>query len=202
MLERIAIEKPLRGTRRKGMGRLINYLAQAGFFEAPASSGNHLHVSGGLALHSWHVYLVAHKIAKQLLTPEQYKEMKSSITIAALLHDVGKCGDYGKQLYVDNVLKSGKVSTAKPYERNKNLTPVPHGSRSVFIIERYIQLTEEEEFAIAYHDGLEEPSNVAVLKGLNFGKHPLLLIIHWADMWASQVLEGGTNNGTENTDNG
>jgi hypothetical protein len=57
------------------------------------------------------------------------------------------------------------------------------------IIQKYIfDLTEEEEYAIMYHDGLYEPSNVPVVKG---HESKLYMILHWADMWASHVLEGG-----------
>lgn len=189
MVTKEEFQKALRGTRRRGMSQLVLRMEQIGFFNAPASGGDHLHKDGGLVEHSWNVYQTAQKIAKKLLEPDQYREMSRSIALAALLHDLGKCGDYGKKLYVDNILKSGKRSDAKPYVRNKDLTPVPHGSRSVFIAERFIDLTEEEEFAISYHDGLLEPSNVAVLKGLDFSKHPLLLIIHWADMWSANVTE-------------
>ena len=171
---------------------MLEGLEEDGFFTAPASGGNHGHEEGGLLRHSLNVLHMAEKISVGLiggkeLTPDQ----KNSIAICALLHDLGKCGDFGKGMYVPNILKSGKQSEAKPYKRNPDLTNIPHGIRSVIMIERYMELTEDEEYTIAYHDGLYEPSNVAVIKG---HETQLYMIIHWADMWASRVLEGRSAN--------
>jgi hypothetical protein len=87
---------------------------------------------------------------------------------------------------VPNILKSGKQSESKPWERNKDLLPIDHATRSVKIASLYIDLTEHEEFAIRYHDGLYETANYGV-KG---NETPLYMLLHWADMWASKVLEG------------
>lgn len=85
-------------------------------------------------------------------------ETQNAIIICALLHDLGKMGDYGKPNYVPNMIKSRKKdengeyplvqSEAKPYEINKELLYIPHEVRSIAIAERFIKLTEEEEQAI------------------------------------------------------
>ena len=182
------ITELLMKTKRERIEDLIAEMEENGFFTAPASGGNHSNQEGGLALHTLNVMMVAEKMAVTLLGGEEYNKIQNSVIIAVLLHDLGKCGDYGKQLYVPNILKSGKQSEAKPWERNKALTNVPHGVRSAIIAERWIDLTEDEEYAIIYHDGLYEPSNVAVIKG---HETPLWMILHWADMWASRCLENG-----------
>ena len=182
-------------THRDGMEDLIMKMGEMGFWTAPASGGNHLHVEGGLAQHSLNVVDTAEMIGVALLGVSGYEKIKNSVITCALLHDLGKCGDWGKQLYVENILKTGKRSEAKPYKRNPDLTNIPHGVRSVLIIEKYLfDLTEEEEYAIMYHDGLYEPSNVAVVKG---HESVLYMILHWADMWASKVMEGGDDNGED-----
>lgn len=178
----------LLNTKRDGISRLAGDLEAIGFFDAPASGGNHEHRKGGLCMHSFNVYRNAHRIAQALLSPQDYESMNDSITIVSILHDIGKCGDYGKPLYVPNILKSGKQSDAKPYERNKDLLPTPHAFRSVEITDRYIELTEDEAFAIRYHDGLydRETGGMAVIPG---HETPLLMILHWADLWASKIDE-------------
>lgn len=179
----------LQKTWRDGMDDLLNKMDEMGFFTAPASGGNHSNIEGGLAQHSLNVAQAAERIGLALLGAEAYNQIHTSLVTCALLHDLGKCGDWDKALYVENILKTGKRSEAKPWKRNPDLTNIPHGVRSVLIIERYLfDLTEDEEYAIMYHDGLYEPSNVAVVKG---HESVLYMILHWADMWASHVMEGG-----------
>lgn len=182
-------------TGREGVEDLISVMEEMGFFKAPASSGGGRHSAeeGGLAQHSLNVFKTAAKLAYVLLGPieRNTKEMRDGLTIVSLLHDLGKCGDYGKALYVPNILMSGKQSDAKPWERNKDLLPTPHAFRSVEIANRWIDLTEDEAFAIRYHDGLydRETGAMAVIPG---HETKLLMLLHWADMWSSRVIEGGS----------
>ena len=98
-----------------------------------------------------------------------------------------------KQMYVENILKSGKRSDAKPYKRNPDLLPVPHAVRSVKLATLFIDLTEDEEWAILCHDGLYD----FMKYDMQGHETQLSMIIHWADMWASKVLEGGKEEGEE-----
>lgn len=190
-----AIIAILKAHSREGMDLLIEEMEAIGFFEAPASGANHCHCPGGLAEHSLNVARTAETIASKLWGDAKYSDMADSVLVSALLHDLGKCGDYGKKLYVDNILKSGNRSESKPYKRNKDLIPTPHGMKSYDIANRYIDLSEEEEAAIKYHDGFFERANSPVLMAMP--KIPqLLMIIHWADLWSAQVLEDGTTSAT------
>lgn len=177
----------LKEIQREGMEDLILYMDEIGFFHAPCSGGNHLCCEFGLVQHTRNVMIAAENIGYALLGAK-YQDFRESILLCAALHDLGKCGDHGKALYVPNILKSGKQSEAKPYERNKELANIPHAFRSVIIANRFIDFTEEEEFAIMYHDGLydRETGGMAIVPG---HETPLLLILHWADMWASHVTE-------------
>ena len=183
------IREELIKTGRDGVLDLIEYMRECGFFEAPASGGNHSHEKGGLAAHSVNVMFTAEKIGVSLLGGAGYNKIKDSVVIAALLHDLGKCGDYGKQMYIPNILKSGKQSDANPWKRNPSLLPLDHATRSIKLATLFIDLTEDEEFAIRYHDGLYETANYGV-KG---HETQLYMILHWADMWASKVIEGNNN---------
>lgn len=175
---------------REGTEDLADVMEESGFFEAPASSGGGKHSpeEGGLVTHSLLVLAGALRLKDALKVSEE-EVPHESLVLACLLHDLGKAGDYGKPLYVKNILKSGKQSDAKPWERSKELTNIPHAIRSVVVAERWIDLTEEEEYAIMYHDGLydRETGGTAVLPG---HETKLLLLLHWADMWASRMVEG------------
>lgn len=171
----------LKATNREGVEEFIEEMEANGFFEAPCSGGNHLCKVGGLAEHSLNVYKTAVKVAEAL----NYDDTADSIAIVALLHDYGKTGDYGKALYVDNVLKSGKVSTAKPYKRNTDILEKNHAVKSVVMISRWFDLTEEEEFAILHHDGMYERANIEAWQSPT----PLLMILHYADLWSARVIE-------------
>lgn len=180
-------------TGREGIEGLLDFMAELGFLAAPASGGNHLCKEGGLLEHTVNVMEYAEKIGVALLGGAAYDKIHSSVMIAAGLHDLGKCGDHGKQMYVPNILKSGKASEAKPFKRNSALLPLDHATRSIKLATLFIDLTEDEEFAIRYHDGLYESANYAV-KG---NETPLYLILHYADLWSSRVAEGGADEGSE-----
>jgi len=174
-------------TGRQGMTGLLDFMQDIGFLEAPCSGGYHLAKRGGLLEHSVNVLDCAERIGVGLLGGERYNEVQDSVAIAALLHDLGKCGDYEKPMYVENTLKSGKLSEAKPYKRNPGLSAVPHAVRSVKLATLFIDLTEEEEWAILCHDGLYDFMKYD-LKG---HEDWLQMLIHWADMWACRIVEGG-----------
>lgn len=176
----------LLSTKREGMEDLVKYMDdELGFFEAPASGGNHKCCEGGLAQHTRNVMTNAETIGFALLGKDGYEGIRNSVIIASGLHDLGKCGDHGKALYVPNILKSGKQSEAKPYARNKELTAIPHSVRSIKLATLFIDLTDDEEWAIFAHDGLYDHAKY-VIPG---HETPLLMIVHWADMWATHVQE-------------
>lgn len=175
------IEDLLLSTNRDGMKELVEHMRKIGFFTSPASTCHHMAKKGGLAEHSLNVFRVADALNDALAFPCKHSE----IVVAALLHDLGKCGQFGKAEYQQNILKSGKVSDSKPYERNKELLPVDHEVRSVAIASQYIKLSEAEQHAILMHNGLYGPFKYSI----QGNETPLYMLIHWADMWASRVLE-------------
>lgn len=163
------------------MEELIICMKDGGFFEAPCSGANHLAVHGGLARHSLNVLTIMQKLNLLLEGRATYKD----IILCSLLHDLGKMGDHGKPNYVPNFLKSGAISTAKPYCTTEELPYMDHEVRSLMIAERYITFTAEQEQAILYHNGLYGSFKYQIP-----GKEtPLYLLLHFADMWASHVTE-------------
>ena len=162
-----------------GMDNLIAYMEESGFFTAPCSGQYHLSCEGGLAQHSLNVYYTMRSLNKSLKVNYPDKP----IILCALLHDLGKMGDHNKTNYIPNILKSGDLSTSKPYETNKDLLYIAHEIRSVIIAERFIALTEIEEHAIIYHNG--KYTHI----GYDLKETPLMMLLHFADLWVSRVTE-------------
>ena len=171
----------LKGTKRDGVDGLIAEMERGGFFDAPCSGSFHLAEPEGLLKHSMNVLEYARKLN------EVWGQMipDDSLVIACLLHDLGKMGDHGKPNYVPYVLKSGKQSDSKPYITNKELRYIDHEIRSMKIASRYIALTEDEETAILWHNGLYGKYN----RDIQGHEFPLYMVLHFADMWASRVVE-------------
>ena len=175
------ITELLMSTNRPGMDKLIQHMEENGFFTAPCSTQYHLAVDGGLAKHSLNVYHYA-KATAFSIDPELDD---ASLIIVCLLHDLGKIGQFGKPGYTENILKSGKRSDAKPFVTNSNLLYVDHEIRSIQLASQYIELTEQESFAILYHNGMYGNLKYA----LSDKETPLMLLVHFADMWCSRVKE-------------
>lgn len=171
-------------TGREGMEQLLSYLADIGFLKAPASTRFHGAYEGALIEHSVNVLECAEKLGVAWLGGAEYNKIKDSVVICALLHDVGKCGQFGKPLYVPNILKTGQ-SEKQPYKTNDELMTLQHEIVSCIEVTKFIDLTEEEQRAIAWHNGLYGTFKYDIQ-----GKEtPLYMIIHFADMWASRVVE-------------
>lgn len=178
------VEAALKSVKREGIEDLLLYMDEIGFYTAPASTRFHGAESGALAKHSVNVMLVAEKLSFNLLGKKWWAENRDSVIICALLHDLGKAGQFGKPLYVENVLKSGKPAAA-PFKHNDDLMTLPHEVVSVIEATKFIDLTEDEQRAIAWHNGL-----YGIFKYDIQGKeNELYMIIHFADMWASRVIE-------------
>lgn len=174
----------LKKTKREGIEDLITYMDDCGFFSAPCSSQYHLSCEFGLVQHTRNVMEIAEKIGIALYGGAEYNKIQDSVIISAILHDLGKMGQFEKPLYVENKLKNGELGK-KPYIINPNLLNIPHEVRSIVIATMFIDLTEEEQFAILYHNGLYGDFKYEIT-----GKEtPLYLILHFADMWASRIKE-------------
>lgn len=177
----------LRSAERTGMENLIDYMAnKSDFFTAPCSTQHHLCKPGGLAEHSLNVYSTMFDVCLGMTFDKMPHMDDASIIIASLLHDIGKSTYRGRSTYEPNYLTSGKISDKKPYEVNK-ASYFNHELKSILIAKQFIELTEDEEFAIYYHNGMYEKSGYEIT-----GKErPLQLLLHFADMWCGRFIEKG-----------
>lgn len=191
------IKALLLSTERPGMDKLITYMEENGFFEAPCSTQHHLSKKGGLAEHSLNVCETALNLQSLLCGAVDLTntDPTKSIIICSLLHDIGKMGQFGKPNYVPNMLKGRATkanpnpepyqSTSKPFTSNPELLYVDHEVRALAILSKFINLTEEEQQAILWHNGLYGPFKYEIQSK----ETPLYLILHFADMWASRIIE-------------
>lgn len=169
------IECLLKNTGRKGIDNLLKHMDNIGFYTAPASTKYHGAAEGQLAVHSLNVCNAAIDLCIAWGVDELID--LNSIVICALLHDLGKAGQFGKPLYVE--------TSYQLYEYNKGLMTLEHEVVSVIEIQKYIELTEDEQQAIAWHNGL-----YGIFADRIKGKEtPLYMLLHFADMWASRVME-------------
>lgn len=163
---------------RKGIDNLLKYMDKIGFYTAPASTKYHGAAAGQLAVHSLNVFNAAIDLAVAWCGDLWLEANIDSIIICALLHDLGKTGQFNKPLYIPNDIDT-------PFKYNKDLLTLDHEVISVIEIQKYITLTEDEQQAIAWHNGL-----YGIFADRIKGKEtPLYMLLHFADMWASRVME-------------
>ena len=175
------ITQILRDTDREGIDDLIEWLENdTDYFTAPASTRPDYHgcQPGGLAQHSANVYMILLQKARQFDLELEDDE----IVISSLLHDVCKVNTYKP-----NMLKSGKLSEAKPYVVEDDL-PMGHGEKSAYLVTQHIDLTRNEALLNRWHMG---PFDEAWENYENkVGKvYPAIYAFHNADQEASKYLD-------------
>lgn len=171
---------------------LLNMLLESDFFQAPASTVYHLSEPGGLCQHSVNVYEQLCKIAELY----QVKASAESLAIVSLLHDVCKIGCYKVEMR-NRKNASGQWEQYPHYVFKEDLSFGGHGSKSVFVIGKYITLTDEEAVAINCHMSVfDKPANDWSIAHA-FKQYPLALLLSWADQAATFITEevqNGNNN--------
>ncbi len=190
---------------REGALELREFLEKSSFFDDPASGKYHLNVPGGLCQHSLNVY---HRLW-DLLNLEKNRDTiqmpsPSTVAVVSLLHDLCKIGCYRQEPRNQKTYDPEKVRAAGWGVKHDQLgdfiwetvlqykfdDPLPfgHGEKSVWIIQKYLTLSDEEAFAIRYHMGpwpKEEQNNC----GKAFELYPLGCLLFIADMQATYFDE-------------
>lgn len=184
------IKELLLSTKRKGIESLISWLEnETDFFTAPASTRFHGSHKGGLAEHSLNVYKCLDELSTNLSHGFQ-NFLFDSVIISSLLHDVCKTNYYKETTRnVKNEL-TGQWEK-QPYYTVEDSEPYGHGEKSVMLIEKFIDLTPSEKYAIRWHMGGfdESVKGGSYAIGNTFEKYPLALALHMADLMATYILE-------------
>jgi hypothetical protein len=80
-------------------------------------------------------------------------------------------------------IKNGALTDA--YTINLEIVAMGLSLRSLYLVSQYIPLSDAEVQVIAYHDGMYVPEGRVV----THKEEPLLLLLHWGDMWTASVKE-------------
>jgi HD superfamily phosphohydrolase YqeK len=164
---------------RKGVKELNAYLEKHGLYKTPASTKYHLCFEGGLVIHVTGVAKLALKLKEQLM-PDAAED---SVILCALFHDAHKVTDgFSHSTYNKN---EGYDKERQPYVWNKEQLGYGNAHKSALLVSKFVDLTQDELQAIAYHDG----PFVASWEDIKSDPYPLTLLIHYADMWNTWVVE-------------
>lgn len=180
--------------RRPGAEKLLAWLENSDFFEAPASTRFHLCRPGGLVEHSIHVYdrlralFIAEKERMDRCAGITSEE-DETIAICGLLHDICKVNFYTVEMR--NRKNEAGQWEKYPFYVVSDQLPYGHGEKSVYIISGFMKLTREEAMAIRWHMGFSD--NDFKAGGFSVGnaleKFPLAVMAHIADLQATYLDE-------------
>lgn len=153
---------------REGAEELLEWMErETDFFTAPASTKHHLAYPSGLVEHSVNVF---RELRKVVIDNEPTME---AVAICALLHDLCKANYYAGE-YPDYTVK--------------DQVPMGHGEKSVYLVMKRMELTDDEALAIRWHMGAYDDAFRGGSRALNAAmeRTPLVLELHYADMIATQ----------------
>lgn len=151
----------------------VEDLSALGFFTAPASTKYHGAYEGGLFDHSFSVTKVLMSLTHSLPLTWDRKE---SPYIIGLYHDICKCDQY---------IKDGPDT----YKYNDKIIIPGHADKSLFMIQKYMSLTDEEIACIRWHMGaFESDPKMWRYYTEAMKKYPNVLWTHTADCYASQIV--------------
>ncbi|MDO5520007.1 MAG: HD domain-containing protein [bacterium] len=184
---------------RPGIDALMKYIKASDMYTAPASTRFHLSVEGGLLQHSLNVfhcleetlverdgmylYMVCGKVVQEIT--------KENMIIMALLHDICKTHFY------HTVMKWKKDDNNQWYQYPSyevvDKIPYGHGEKSVMMIDEFMRLEPVERYAIRWHMGYTDDSNMLTLSNA-IEKYPIIWALHDADQKATHFLEDTAGN--------
>ena len=161
--------------RKKDFQDFINFLeTKTQWLTAPASIRHHLNEKKGLLKHSVGVAKTLLKL-RELLAPKLSEE---SCVIVGLFHDAGKIGMPHAPRYKED---------GEKFSYNKNQIEMQIANKSLYLVSKYIPLSDEEAQAILYHDG----QYIAENRFIAHKECPLTLLLTFADTWTAAVNEEG-----------
>lgn len=169
---------------RPGSEELLAWLETTDFFQAPASTRFHGSYEGGLCEHSVHVW---EELVRLLKAYPEIETTGETVAIISLLHDLCKIGCY--KIELRNKKENGVWRSVPAYTFQEDFAYGGHGSKSVYMVQRFLDLTPEEAVAINCHMGSWDrtPSDYSV--GGAFEAYPLAWLLHVADESATYIRE-------------
>ena len=180
--------------KREGADKLLAFLENSDFFEAPASTRYHSAFEGGLCSHSINVYKrLLFNVQSEFGDEWENYYSHESIAICSLLHDLCKVDYYKKDFR--NVKENDKWVKKEVYVKEEVL-PYGHGEKSVYIIHSFMKLTREEAMAINWHmggfDSRVKGGDGSISEA--YDKFPLAIMLHVSDIEATYLDEKRNGN--------
>lgn len=158
----------------------LKWLAENGFFTAPASTKHHGNYEGGLFDHS---FIVMNLLVELSAANGLKWKRPASPFLVGMFHDLCKIDQYR----IDN---STPYTVGEPtqYEYNPNTMYKGHGDKSIILLSQFTTLTDEETACIRYHMGAFTEKEE--WRDYTHAVHafPNVLWTHQADMLASHVV--------------
>lgn len=171
---------------RPGMTNLIKWLEDNDFYSAPASARYHGAYSGGLLDHSLNVYDELKRLLKAY--PEIEAEVTDdSVIICSLFHDLCKVNMYSVEKR-NRKNKQGQWESYDAYTIKEKFCYGGHGSKSVYLVQHFVELSPEEAVAIQCHMASWEEGGSRYV-GNAFEQFPFAWLVHVADEAATFILE-------------
>ena len=170
---------------------LLEWIKTTDFFEAPASTRFHGDYEGGLCEHSMNVFRQFARLCNAYREPlgiSSWQDKRESVAICALLHDLCKIGCYKKEMR-NKKDETGQWIQVPFYTFEEDHPMGGHGYKSVFLIEDYMKLTDEERVAIACHMGAYDRAAGDYSLTNAFEKYPFAFLLHTADSAATFMDE-------------
>ena len=179
---------------RPGADDLLSWLESTDFFTAPAGAKHHGAFYGGLVIHSMNVWKRLREIASRDILGNDPGELdrttRETVAILGLLHDVCKAGVYHTET---KRRKNPDTNQWEDYQAYTFRDPFPlgHGEKSLYLISRFMKLTEAEALAIRWHMGAFDAAARGGSRDLNAAMDatPWVWRLHEADMCAAHIDE-------------
>ncbi len=192
-MQRQAIEELLLSTEVEGIKDLIRWLRSGDYYLAPASTRYHGCREGGLALHCYCIYDI---LKRQQFLAEDFSER--SMILCAFLHDLCKIDVYSKtwrnvKRYTETGTRrdeGGRFEwvTEQSYSFEDAL-PLGHAPKSVYLINKHLDLSEQETAIILHHMGPFAGQDAARDFSAAARIWPEVALFHSADLQASYCME-------------
>ena len=160
--------------------RVIGWLHKTDFYTAPASTQYHESYIGGLCQHSINVANAAADLCELPIFKD--KVNKHSAILIALIHDWCKINYY--EPYMRNVKNdvTGQWEQKQAFKYKGAQLPLGHGVSSLYIAQKFFNLSLDESLAIRWHMGKWRctDSEDSELQSAN-ENYPLVHLIQFAD---------------------
>jgi hypothetical protein len=170
--------------RRPGADKLKEWLLTTDIAIAPASTRFHGSYAGGLMDHSVHVW---EELVRLLRAYPEIKATGETAAIIALGHDFCKLNTYKQELRNS---KENGIWVKKPvYVFDEDFCFGSHGGKSVYLIQKHMNLTDVEAVAINCHMSFSDrnPGDFGI--GKAYEQYSLAWLLHVADESATFIRE-------------